>query len=314
MVRCWTTRISYLEMTRTYHDLFAKQHLESLLEPVGTVTTSRKVISETREIDVWFVPHPEAQSTLDQLGILGRMVRQPCAIEPFHNAVKSHEIDSCIGKRVNVTEELRRQAKRETQSLSEQDLPRLWILSPTVSKRTLQGFSAVVLKNWPKGFYFLPTAQRTAVVALHQLPVTEETLWLRLMARGKVQRQAILELLALPVNHPMRQNTIEQLAVLRINLNVLQNLNKDERALAMNLSPVYEKWRQDTLQEGRQEGRQEGERSLVLRLLSRRIGDLSPDFISRVEALSLSKIEMLGEALLDFTVSDDLMTWLEANR
>ncbi len=308
-------------MTRTYHDLFAKQHLEALLEPVGTVTTSRKVISETREIDVWFVPHPEPQSTLNQLGILGRMVRQSCAIEPFHNAVQSHEIDSCIGKRVNVTEELRRQAKRETQSLSEQDLPRLWILSPTVSKRTLQGFSAVVLKNWPKGFYFLPTEQRTAVVALHQLPVTEETLWLRLMARGKVQRQAISELLALSINHPMRQNTIEHLAVLRINLNVVQNLSKDERALAMNLSPVYEKWRQETLQEGRQEGRQEGmqlglyqgERSLVLRLLSRRIGNLTPNVVSRVEALSLPQLEMLGEAPLDFTSLDDLMAWLQAN-
>jgi hypothetical protein len=98
-------------MTRTCHDLFAKQHLEALLEPVGTVTTSRKVISETREIDVWFVPNPEAQSTLYQLGILGQMVGQCCAIKPFHNAVQSREIDSCIGKRINITEELRRQAK-----------------------------------------------------------------------------------------------------------------------------------------------------------------------------------------------------------
>jgi hypothetical protein len=204
--------------------------------------------------------------------------------------------------------------------------PRLWILSPTVSKRTLQGFSATVHKNWPKGFYFLPTILRTAVVALHQLPVTEETLWLRLMARGKVQRQAISELLALPANHPMRQNTIEQLAVLRINLNVVQNLNKDERALAMNLSPVYEKWRQETLQEGRQEGLQEGlqegmqlglyqgERSLVLRQLSRRIGSLSPEVLSSVEALSLPQLEMLGEALLDFTSVDDLTTWLQSNQ
>jgi hypothetical protein len=202
--------------------------------------------------------------------------------------------------------------------LSEQDLPRLWILSPTVSKRTLQGFSAIVHQNWPKGFYFLPTILRTAVVALHQLPVTEETLWLRLMARGKVQRQAISELLALPANHPMRQNTIEQLAVLRINLNVVQNLNKDERALAMNLSPVYEKWRQETLQEGRQEGelkgRQEGERSLVLRQLSRRIGSLSPEVLSSVEALSLPQLEMLGEALLDFTGVDDLTSWLQSNQ
>jgi predicted transposase YdaD len=195
-------------------------------------------------------------------------------------------------------------------------------LSPTVSKRILEGFSAVVLQSWPKGFYFLPTDLRTAVIALHQLPLTEETLWLRLMARGKIQRQAIAELLALPANHPMRQNTIEQLAVLRIDLNVVQNLSKDERALAMNLSPVYEKWRQETLQEGRQEGelkgrqegRQEGERSLVLRLLSRRIGNLSPNVVSKVEALSLPQLELLGEALLDFTSVDDLTTWLQSNQ
>ena len=82
----------------------------------------------------------------------------------------------------------------------------------------------------------------------------------------------------------------------------------------MNLSPVYEQWRQETLKEGRQEGRQAGERSLVPRLLSHRIGNLSPNVVSRVEALSLPKSEMLGEALLDFTGSDDLMIWLEANQ
>lgn len=134
------------------------------------------------------------------------------------------------------------------------------------------------------------------------------------MGRDGVQRQAISELLALPGNHPMKQNTIEHLAVLRINLNIGQNLNEDERALAMNLTPVYEQWRKETLQEGRQEGRQEGERSLVLRLLSRRIGNLSPSVVSRVEALSLPQLEMLGEALLDFTGSDDLMIWLQANQ
>jgi hypothetical protein len=305
-------------MTRTCHDLFAKQHLEALLEPVGTVTTSRKVISETREVDVWFVPNPETQSTLKQLGILGQMVRQSCVIEPFHNAVQSQEVNSCLGKLVDLTEELRRQAKRETQSLSEIDLPWLWILSPTISVRMLQGFSATARKDWPEGFYFLAPNLRTALVAIHQLPATEDTLWLRLMGRDGVQRQAISELLALPVNHPMRQSTIEHLAVLRINLNVGQNLDKDERALSMNLSPVYEQWRKETLQEGRQEGLQlglyQGEKLLVLRQLSRRIGNLSPNVVSRVEALSLPKLEMLGEALLDFTGSDDLMIWLQTNQ
>lgn len=301
-------------MTRTCHDLFAKQHLEALLEPVGTVTTSRKVISETREVDVWFVPNPETQSTLEQLGILGQMVRQSCVIEPFHNAVQSQEVNSCLGKLVDLNEELRRQAKRETQSLSEIDLPWLWILSPTISERMLQGFSATTRKDWPGGFYFLAPNLRTALVAIHQLPTTEDTLWLRLMGRDGVQRQAIAELLALPVNHPMRQNTIEHLAVLRINLNVGQNLDKDERALSMNLSPVYEQWRKETLQEGLQLGLYQGEKSLVLRQLSRRIGNLPPNVVSRIEALSLPKLEILGEALLDFTGSDDLMIWLQANQ
>ena len=81
----------------------------------------------------------------------------------------------------------------------------------------------------------------------------------------------------------------------------------------MNLTPVYEQWRKETLQEGRQEGRQEGERSLILRQLSRRVGPISPDVIAQVEALSLQQLEGLGEALLDFANTDDLITWLRSN-
>ncbi|NJM68483.1 MAG: hypothetical protein HC851_23885, partial [Acaryochloris sp. RU_4_1] len=63
------------------------------------------------------------------------------------------------------------------------------------------------------------------------------------MGRNGVQRQAISELLALPRNHPLRQRTLEHLAVLQIHLRVGQNLDEDERKLAMNLTPVYEQWR-----------------------------------------------------------------------
>ncbi len=300
-------------MTRTRHDLFAKQHLEALLEPLGTVRSSRKVTSETREVDVWFIPNPETQSTLNSLGLLGKMVRKRCAIEPFRNTVQPLEINSCMGKLADLTAELQRQAKREKHALSKKELPWLWILSPMISKYTLKGFRAEAENGWPQGFYFLAPLLRTALVALHELPIVEETLWLRLMARDGVQRQAISELLTLPGNHPMRQITIEHLAVLRINLNMGQNLNKDERTLAMNLTPVYEQWRKETLQEGRQEGRQEGERSLILRQLSRRVGTMSPAVMSQVETLPLHRLEALGEALLDFANADDLMDWLRSN-
>jgi predicted transposase/invertase (TIGR01784 family) len=64
-------------------------------------------------------------------------------------------------------------------------------------------------------------------------------------------------------------------------------------------------------QEGRQEGRQEGERSLILKLLTRKIGMIPPETQSQIEALSLEQLEALGEALLDFSQSADLETWLQ---
>jgi predicted transposase YdaD len=140
------------------------------------------------------------------------------------------------------------------------------------------------------------------------------------MGRGAVQAQAIFELLALPANHPMKRTTMEYLAVLQTSLNVGQNLSTDERILAMNLSPVYEKWRQETLDEGLQQGleqglqrgRQEEGRSLILRQLTRRIGTIAPTLESKILTLSIVELETLGEALLDFSSSADLDNWLRA--
>jgi hypothetical protein len=201
---------------------------------------------------------------------------------------------------------IRRKAKRESQALSNSVLPQLWILSPTVSQSIIGQFVAVQQDLWPTGFYFLPLPFRTALVAIHQLPANEATLWLRLMGRDGVQRRAISELLALPANHPMKRRTMEHLAVLQISLNVGQNLSTDERALAMNLTPVYEKWRQETLNEGRQEG----ELAFALRLITRRFGTIAPSTETQIRSLSLTQLESLGEALLDFSQPSDLENWL----
>ncbi|RUR72379.1 hypothetical protein PCC6912_63570 [Chlorogloeopsis fritschii PCC 6912] len=69
-----------------------------------------------------------------------------------------------------------------------------------------------------------------------------------------------------------------------------------------------------TLKETRvyREIREEGEKSLVLRQLTRRVGELPQEVRQRVESLSLEQLENLGEALLDFTSMADLETWLEA--
>lgn len=87
----------------------------------------------------------------------------------------------------------------------------------------------------------------------------------------------------------------EILAGLKYNKNLLRNLFREEM---MRESVIY----QDILREG--------ERSLVLRQLTRKVGELSPQMRDRVNNLSLEQIENLGEALLDFQGMDDLEAWL----
>ncbi len=65
---------------------------------------------------------------------------------------------------------------------------------------------------------------------------------------------------------------------------------------------------------GIQEGEQTGEQRLILRQLQRRVGELPEETIAEVQALSVTQLEELGEALLDFTGIDDLLHWLEANQ
>lgn len=75
----------------------------------------------------------------------------------------------------------------------------------------------------------------------------------------------------------------------------------------MRESVIY----QEILQEGREEGRQ-SELRLVIRQLTRRIGAINLQLQSQVENLSLTQLEDLGEALLDFATQEDLVNWLNS--
>jgi predicted transposase YdaD len=69
---------------------------------------------------------------------------------------------------------------------------------------------------------------------------------------------------------------------------------------------------QDILAEGRAEGKAEAERSLVLRQLNRKLGNLTPQLHDRVNSLSIERVESLGEALLYFMTVTDLENWFAA--
>ncbi len=65
---------------------------------------------------------------------------------------------------------------------------------------------------------------------------------------------------------------------------------------------------------GMEVGEQKGEQRFILRLLQKRVGELPTETIASAQALSVTQLEELGEALLDFTKIEDLSLWLEANR
>ena len=65
-------------------------------------------------------------------------------------------------------------------------------------------------------------------------------------------------------------------------------------------------------EEGRVEGREEEAANLVIRLLTKRFGEIPQSIRSRISSLPLPVIEDLSEALLDFTSVADLRATLEA--
>jgi predicted transposase/invertase (TIGR01784 family) len=82
-------------------------------------------------------------------------------------------------------------------------------------------------------------------------------------------------------------------------------INQVLRRDIMQQSVIYQE-----IEEG---GVLKGEQSLVLRQLARRIGDVAPEVRAQIQALSLTQIESLGEALLDFSQPSDLVNWLQNN-
>ena len=195
-------------MTQIPFDQLAKEFLKEFLTPLGRAERSLEVPGESKFVDVWF--EPALQPTIDSetLGVLGRIATTSCLIEPFHNPPTRTEVRTCLLKLFWVHEDQRRQANRQESRTLEEELPKLWVLAADVSKPVLNDFSAVPNEQWLPGIYFLANALKTVIVAINQLPPTEETLWLRILGRDETQRQAISEVLALPATDFRRLKTL----------------------------------------------------------------------------------------------------------
>ncbi len=244
------------------------------------------------------------------------MVTQSCLLEPYRNPINTEQIRTCLGKQIDLHNEFLRKAKRE--QTPKPDIPFLWLLTPTASADILQQQTRAEasLQEWGPGIYLMIPILNTALVVIHQLPRQPDTLWLRLMGRGRVQQQAVDDLLSLAPDDLMRENTLKTLSNCRIVIDTQQeDLAEEERELIMNLSPVFLEWEQSTLDRGRQEGiaegRHDGTLSLVQRLITQRFQRVSSTLQQQVAALPTEKLEELAVALLELSTEADLQVWLD---
>lgn len=67
------------------------------------------------------------------------------------------------------------------------------------------------------------------------------------------------------------------------------------------------------MQQGIQQGMQQEGFSIVLRLLVRKFSLLPDKEVDLLRSLSVSKLEELSDALLDFSSFDELQRWLQVN-
>ena len=54
----------------------------------------------------------------------------------------------------------------------------------------------------------------------------------------------------------------------------------------------------------------EREKTLILRQIKRKLGEINPSLETKIMQLSIDDVEVLGEALFDFSTVEDLINWL----
>ena len=281
-------------MTRTLHDQFSKDSLEELFFSFGNSEVDSKVASEVRQIDFFFTPDPDKKDNLTALGILGKLGLNPAVIEPYRNPIDAQEVRKCLKKLLDLEATLQRRYRREQTPVSQQELPTLWILSPTISDSVLEQFKAEPdLDNWVEGFYFCGEGWRTVLVAIHQLPRTPDTLFLRIFGRDQVQMEAIEQVRQLPNTNPFRERILEivanLVAILEVRQQEQQGLESEEREFLMQLSTVYTQRLEEATQQGIEQGIELARRQLIRNLFSKgmtveevaELTELSPEEVTQ---------------------------------
>ncbi|GAL92449.1 MAG: hypothetical protein RLZZ339_2882 [Cyanobacteriota bacterium] len=128
--------------------------------------------------------------------------------------------------------------------------------------------------------------------------------------RAKVKAECLRLLITLKLN-PAKMQLISGFIDTYLNLNPVEEIQFQEEISTFS-QPVQEGVMQITtswMRQGIEQGI-EREKTLILRQIKRKLGEINPSLETKIMQLSIDDVEVLGEALFDFSTVEDLINWL----
>ncbi len=286
---------------RTPFDRFGKQMVRDAVEDRCSVESDAEVPASTRRIDLWVTPREGCTSPPDHLGLLGRITSGSVTLEFFHNTPSGDELHLCLIKHGEFRNFL---SRRKTLP----PVPIQWVISSGRPDAGIEGLGFRPMSKGLRGIYESPPLLCTRLVVVSELPVTRDTLLVRLLGAGSVLKKAIAELQALPADAPERRLALPVLLRLRLTVpaDPAQQTSDDQEFL-MNTQDIVETWRQQAIEEAVKQG-VERERKLLLRLLRRRFGaEVDGEIERHVAAAPVELIEIWAERVLSAATLAELL-------
>jgi hypothetical protein len=293
-----------------HHDQFAKNILRDALSRACASETEVEVLAATQKIDVYMVPDPARAADRGDLGLLGELAAEPSLFEPFHETPNLWKVRRCLNKQHTWHHELERRARasasvgppRESREGPAPDVPfpALVVIGPGVPATVLDAYGC---HEVAPGVYHGVWGLALRVVVLSELPRTRETLLLRLLGKGRIFHDALADLARLP------EDAWEPgiATPLLVHFQLIEHATTEEDTVSAEIRAWFEEYKNKLRSEARSEGLDEGKRSLLLRLLRVRFGEVPPAAVARVERASMADIERWGERLFSAKTLDEVL-------
>ncbi|WP_437876160.1 hypothetical protein [Sorangium sp. So ce513] len=254
-------------------DQLAKSLLRDGLSLVSAAQTEVEVLAATQKIDVFSVPDPAREAERARMGLLGQLAAEPSLFEPFHGTPSLRQVRRCLRKQLTWHHELERRARAAAgaAALDENadaptqpavDFPALVVIGRGRPETVLDAYRCEPVQP---GVYHAVPGLVMRVIVLAELPRTRATLLLRLLGSGRVLREALADLAALPDD--AWEKGIARPLLIHFRLGTDEPTTDKEDDVSAEIRAWVEEYERNLRAEARTEGRAEEAARAVLTAL-----------------------------------------------